>query len=94
VFVMFIIVRNRTKQRFMLGFKILVTLIILGLVCTHLYNIYYGPAPTREGWLKDDRPSGNPMRVEKSELKVDKSKQENILDGFVVKLQDFYRRDR
>ncbi len=91
---MFIIVRNRTKLKLVLGFRILVTLIILGLVVTHLYNIYQGPVVTKEGWLRDDRPSGNPMRVEKTEKKAVNSQQGNILDEFVVKLQDFYRMDR
>ncbi|MFZ5641814.1 MAG: hypothetical protein ACOY4Q_14150 [Bacillota bacterium] len=91
---MFIIVRSATKRKVTLGFRILVTLVILGLVVSHLYNIYHNSALSQEGWLRDDRPSGNPMRVEKSEQKVDKTQKGNILDEFVVKMQDFYLKDR
>lgn len=77
-----------------LGFRILVTLVILGLVVTHLYNIYHHTALSQEGWLKEDRPSGNPMRVEKTEQKAGKLQKGNVMDEFVVKMQDFYRRDR
>jgi hypothetical protein len=91
---MFIIVRAATKRKVTLGFRIMVTLVILGLVISHLYNIYHNAALSQEGWLRDDRPSGNPLRVEKTEQKADKMPKGNILDEFVVKMQDFYRKDR
>lgn len=77
-----------------LSFRIMVTLIILGLVVMHLYNIYNHSDISLEGWLREDRPSGNPMRVEKNENKADTKQKGNMLDEFVVKMQDFYRKDR
>lgn len=91
---MFIIIGSAIKRKIALTFRILVTLIILGLVVTHLYNIYHHSAMSQEGWLREDRPSGNPMRVEKTEQKVEKKQKGNVLDEFVVKMQDFYRKDR
>ena len=94
MFLMFLIVRSGTKRKFIFGLKILVTLIVLGLVFTHIYNMYQGPVAAKAGWLKEDRPHGNPMRVEKTEQQEVKSDKEHFMDEFVVKLQDFYRKDR
>jgi hypothetical protein len=91
---MFIIVRAGTKRKMALGFRIMVTLVVLGLVMTHLYNIYSHAAITQEGWLREDKPSGNPMRVEKNEQMTDKQQEGKLLDEFVVKMQEFYRKDR
>lgn len=90
---MLVIFRNRTKRRLVLGLRILVTLFILSLVFAHLYNIYNGNNLIREGWLRDDKPSGNPIRVENTGL-ADEQKDQGVLDQFVVRLRDFYQRDQ
>lgn len=114
---MFVIIRSATKRKMVLGLRIMVTLVVLGLVVSHLYNIYYHSTLSQAGWLKEDKPSGNPMkvlgteekngkqvfpngnsgnpmRVEKTEQKAGMPQKGNVLDEFVVKLQDFYRGDR
>lgn len=90
---MLVILRNRTKKRITLGFRILVTLFIISLVVSHLYNMYHGTDVIREGWLRDDRPSGNPLRVENIK-KSDNKGNPGVLDQFVVKLRDFYQKDQ
>ncbi|PKM80113.1 MAG: hypothetical protein CVU89_15250 [Firmicutes bacterium HGW-Firmicutes-14] len=89
---MLVILRDRTRKRITLGIRVLATLFIASLVISHLINMYNGKDPIREGWLREDRPSGNPMRVEISEQTV-KKEDPSILDRFVVKLRDFYRID-
>lgn len=42
--------------------------------------------PAGGRWLQEEHPSGNPMRVEQSQG----TKFENMLDQFVIKVQDFY----
>ena len=90
---MLIILRSRTKRRLVLGFRLLITLFIFSLVFAHLYNIYHGNNLIEEGRLWDDRPSGNPIRVENSEQAAE-SKDPGVLDQFVVRLRDFYQRDQ
>lgn len=90
---MIVIVRPQTKKRITLGFRILVTVFILTLVLGHLYNMYQGNNVIREGWLRDDRPSGNPMRVHNDPQTL-KNDNPTVLDQFVVKLRDFYQKDQ
>lgn len=91
---MFFVMRERTKERLHFGFRIIVTIIILGMVITHLFGIYNGYIFTSQGLLREDKPSGNPMRVEHSEsVAKEKGEKENIFDSFVVKLKDFYKKD-
>lgn len=90
---MLVIVRPRTKKRITLGFRILVTVFVLTLVIGHLYNMYHDNNVIREGWLRDDKPSGNPMRVH-NEPKVLKDNNPGVLDQFVIKLRDFYLKDQ
>ncbi len=90
---MLVIMRNRTKKKFIAGFRILVTVFILALVFSHLYNMYHGTNVIREGWLREDRPSGHPIRVENTEKAVEKSNP-NVLDQFVVKIRDLYQKDQ
>lgn len=89
---MLVIVRPQTKKKLTLGFRILVTLFVLTLVLGHLYNMYHDNNVIREGWLRDDKPSGNPMRVE-NDPQI-KNNNTNVLDQFVVKLKDFYHKDQ
>lgn len=90
---MLLIVRNRTKRRFSFGFRVFVTVLVLALTVSHLYSMYNGKNIIKEGWLRDDRPSGNPLRVENTKQTVKKGSS-NVLDQFVVKLKDFYQKDQ
>lgn len=90
---MLVIVRPRTKKIIRACFQIFVAVFVLALVVSHLFNMYTGKDVIREGWLRDDRPSGNPMRVENVEKSVNKSSPD-VLDRFVVKIRDFYHKNQ
>ncbi len=90
---MLLIVRPQTKKNLTLGLRIFVTLFVLTLVLGHLYNMYHDNNVIREGWLRDDKPSGNPMRVE-NDPQIIKNNNIHVLDQFVVKLKDFYHKDQ
>ena len=90
---MLVIVRNRTKRRLTIGFRILVTLFIVSLIVSHIYNMYSGTNVIREGWLREDRPSGHPLRVENIKESAQKDNP-GLLDQFVIKLRDFYQKDQ
>lgn len=90
---MLVIVRPRTKKRLMVLVKVMVTVFIFALVIGHFYNITHGKNMIREGWLRDDKPSGNPMRVENVPNHSLDDKKSGPLSEFVVKLRDFYHRE-
>lgn len=87
---MLFILRRKTKRKLTLSLKVLVALFVISLVCSHLYNMHAGKNVIREGWLRDDKPSGNPLRVENA-AKAAQKKNPDILDQFVVKLKDLYQ---
>lgn len=90
---MLLIIRPRTKRRLTLGGRILITALILSLVVGHLYYTFHGKNMIREGWLRNDRPSGNPMRVENVQ-KQQVNNNPGTLNQFVVKLRDFYHHNQ
>lgn len=51
----------------------------------------YQRIPAVGGWFEDEHPSGNPMRVENEESS---SKYDQVMDQFVIKLQDFYLEEK
>jgi len=87
------IIRKKTKRRATLSLKLLVAIFLISLICSHVYNMYNGKDVIREGWLRDDKPSGNPLRVENGYKAADKNNPD-ILDQFVVKLRDLYQQDQ
>lgn len=90
---MLVIVRRKTKRRLTLGLKFLVAVFIISLICSHMYNMYNGKNVIREGWLRDDKPSGNPLRVENG-YGAAAEKNPDLLDQFVVKVRDLYQKNQ
>lgn len=88
---MLIILRTRTKRLITLGFKLIITLFVVSIIVSHLVNSYQGKDVIREGWLREDKPSGNSMRVEKNHGYVENGNS-NLMDEFVVQLKGFYRK--
>lgn len=43
--------------------------------------------PVVGGWFQEEHPTGNPMRVENEQQST---KYDQVMDQFVIKLQDFY----
>lgn len=73
--------------------KILKLLTVLALIIAFtaaipaLTGALYKEIPAMSGWFQEEHPSGNPMRVEKND---ESTKFEQVMDRFVIKLQDFY----
>lgn len=82
----------RAKRIINLGLKIIVTIFVVSLIIGHLFNIYQSASTVRGGWLREDKPSGNSMRVENMQKPV-QEEDSNILDRFVIQLKGFYQKD-
>ncbi len=54
-------------------------------------GIFYEKVPVFSGWMKDEHPSGNPMRVENV---TDGSGFNQQIDQFVMKMQNFYHQEK
>jgi len=67
----------------------LVVILAFTLLFPRLMGLMGNNWPVFSGWLKDESPSGNPMRVENRE----KTNFDRAVDQFVIKLQNFYYKE-
>lgn len=82
-----IIVVGKWKRK-VVRFLVVVALVIAFIAAIPmLTGILSKQVPAFSGWLQEEQPSGNPMRVETTEKT---SHFNQVLDQFVIKLQDFY----
>jgi hypothetical protein len=82
-----IIVVGKWKRK-LIRLATLVVLIALFVAAVPLVSgIFYEKVPVFSGWMKDEHPSGNPMRVENVSGSSGFNQQ---IDQFVIKMQSFY----
>lgn len=82
---MIIVIENWKKKLFNL--VVALTLIIaFAAAYPTLTGFLHDKIPVFSGWFQDEHPTGNPMRVEKTSG----SRFDQVVDQFVIKLQDFY----
>ncbi len=82
-----IVVINNLKKKLLKILAVCTLILAFALAAPVLTGLFYQQVPAMSGWLKEEHPSGNPLRVEKSN---DGSKFEQVVDQFVIKLQNFY----
>ncbi|KUG04777.1 hypothetical protein ASZ90_017916 [hydrocarbon metagenome] len=82
-----IIVMGRWKQKVLKVLGILVLIMAFVMAVPAITGMLVNQVPAFSGWLQDEHPSGNPMRVETDE---NSGTFNQVLDQFVIKLQDFY----
>lgn len=61
---MLILVRSSTKQKIYFAVRLLVIIALLSLILVQLSGLFNGYTFSSSGWLKEDSPSGNSLRVE------------------------------
>lgn len=82
-----IIVVGKWKSKVVKFIGVLVLIIAFIMAVPLLTGLLANQVPAFSGWFQDEQPSGNPMRVENKE---GASTFNQVLDQFVIKLQDFY----
>lgn len=60
-----ILIRSSTRQKVYFTFRLLLVIALLSLVFIQLSGLFKGYTLSSGGWLKDDNPSGNYLRVER-----------------------------
>lgn len=86
---MFIVISNWKKKVLRLLTVVLLVVAFMAAFPT-LTGVFLKEVPVFSSWFQDEQPSGNPMRVEKDE---ETSKFNQMLDRFVIKVQDFYHKE-
>ncbi|PKM78658.1 MAG: hypothetical protein CVU90_01265 [Firmicutes bacterium HGW-Firmicutes-15] len=87
---MIIVVGKWKKKLIRLGAVVLI-LALFAAVVPMVSGIFYEKVPVFSGWMKDEQPSGNPMRVEKTQEDTNFNQ---TVDRFVVKMQNFYHEEK
>ncbi|MGI5921348.1 MAG: hypothetical protein ACOX6I_06400 [Syntrophomonadaceae bacterium] len=82
-----IIVIAKWKKKLVGLVTAMIIVVAFAAVIPLLSGILYNKIPVFSGWFRDERPSGNPMRVERTQ---EGTRFDKAIDQFVIKLQDFY----
>ncbi len=86
---MLIIIKD-WKRKMVRLVKVLVVILACAILIPQLVAYMGSHQPAFFGWGKEETPSGNPMRVENNP----NTKFTEVVDQFVVKLQDFYYQEK
>lgn len=92
-----IIVVGKWKQKAAKLVAVVVLVLVFAAVVPVVSGLFYEKVPVFSGWIDDEHPSGNPMRVEKNveEQKIQVENEFNQkMDRFVVKVQNFYYEEK
>lgn len=87
---MIIVVGKWKKKLIRLATVVLIIALFVAVV-PMVSGIFYEKVPVFSGWMKDEQPTGNPMRVENTQKDLNFSQ---TVDRFVVKIQNFYLEEK
>jgi len=83
---LFIVLCN-WKKKLINILSLVMLFLALAVAIRFVGGILYNQVPAFSSWFQEEHPSGNPMRVEQE---YNDSQFNQVLDQFVIKLQDFY----
>lgn len=82
-----IIVVGKWKQKLIRLAVLIVVVAVFAAAIPRVAGVFYEKVPVFSGWLQDEHPTGNPMRVEQTAPDSDFNQK---MDQFVIKMQNFY----
>jgi hypothetical protein len=85
-----IIVVGKWKKKVIRLATIIVIVALFAAAIPLVSGIFFEKVPVFSGWMKDEHPSGNPMRVEDDSQTSDFNQK---VDQFVIKIQNFYHEE-
>ena len=83
-----IIVISNWKKKLVRVVTVLVVIAVVAAVLPIITGIMYYQIPVLGGWVDEEHPSGNPLRVERNQ------NAEQAMEQFVIHLQDFYYEEK
>lgn len=96
---MLILLSKKNVKRLVFALKVIALVLLLSLSISELYKLYHRYDFNNKSWLKDDNPSGNPLKVytnqeesvAKDEPIIYINNKKSLLDEFRLKLERYYR---
>jgi hypothetical protein len=85
-----IIIVGKWKKKVIRLATIIVIVALFAAAIPLVSGIFFEKVPVFSGWMKDEHPSGNPMRVEDDSQASDFNQK---VDQFVIKIQNFYHEE-
>lgn len=89
---LYLVLTNQRRQKLMYLLKLLLVLIFLSLILPKIIYVLTGHE-LLGSYNKEENPTGNPVRVENRQ-EPEKVEEQGVLDGLVMQLHKFYRKDQ
>jgi hypothetical protein len=86
-----IIVVGKWKRKLVRLATVIVLVALFAALIPVVSGVFVKKVPVFSGWMNDEHPSGNPLRVETSQ---DSSSLNQKVDRWVVKVQNFYQQEK
>ena len=86
-----IIVVGRWKKKLIRLATVIVLVALFAALIPVVSGVFFEKVPVFSGWMNDEHPTGNPLRVETNQ---DSSSFNQKVDSWVVKVQDFYQQEK
>jgi hypothetical protein len=88
---MLLLVFTKWQEKLAYIIRVLLILVVLSLLLPKVIQVLLG-GEFLGSYNKEENPSGNATRVER--VQAEQHHQPGLLDGLVIELQKFYRKDR
>lgn len=88
-----VIVVGKWKEKLIRGVAILIAVVLFAAAVPKVAGVFNDKIPVFSGWMQDEHPSGNPMRVEQQDL-PSSAKFNDSIDQFVIQMQNFYHEEK
>ena len=88
-----VIVVGKWKEKLIRVAALIVVVVLFAAALPKVAGVFYEKVPVFSGWMQDEHPTGNPMRVEQPQ-DVPSTELNHTVDQFVIKLQNFYHQEQ
>lgn len=88
-----VIVVGKWKGKLIRVAALIVVVVLFATALPRVAGVFYEKVPVFSGWMQDEHPTGNPMRVEQPQ-DVPTTEFNDTIDQFVIKLQNFYYQEQ
>ncbi|MEQ8201717.1 MAG: hypothetical protein ABRQ24_09905 [Syntrophomonadaceae bacterium] len=88
-----VIVVGKWKGKLIRVAALIVVVVLFAAVLPRVAGVFYEKVPVFSGWMQDEHPTGNPVRVEQTQ-DVPGTDFHDTVDQFVIKLQNFYYQEQ
>lgn len=88
-----VIVVGKWKEKLIRVAALIVVVVLFAAALPTVAGAFYEKVPVFSGWMQDEHPTGNPMRVEQPQ-DVPGTEFSDRVDQFVIKLQNFYLQEQ